>query len=129
MIALHVRVAREHAEAVLADLADLAPGGFEERDAGDAVEYVLYGAEGELPALPDLEAAAGAALVGVRTEEIADDWAESRDGFAGLRDTVAAIDPAAPDAEQQAIDIISAGETTVGPAFQRVNEWIDENCP
>ncbi|RBY90695.1 hypothetical protein DQ240_01075 [Blastococcus sp. TF02A-26] len=62
-------------------------------------------------------------------EEIADDWEESRDGFAGLRDTVAAIDPAAPDAEQQAVDIISAGETTVGPAFQRVNEWIDENCP
>ena len=62
-------------------------------------------------------------------DEIADDWAESRDGFAQLRDDVAAIDPAAPDAEQQAIDIIAAAETTVGPAFARVTDWIDENCP
>jgi ribosomal protein L11 methyltransferase len=76
VIALHVRVARAQAETVLAELAELAPGGFEERDAGDAVEYVLYGAPGELPALPDLRAAAGDALVDISTEEVADDWAE-----------------------------------------------------
>jgi hypothetical protein len=62
-------------------------------------------------------------------EEIADDWAESREGFAELQAAVAAIDPAAPDAEQQAVDVIAGAETTVGPAFQRVNDWIDENCP
>ena len=62
-------------------------------------------------------------------DEIADDWEASRDGFGQLRDDVAAIDPAAPDAEQQAIDLIAAAETTVGPAFARVTDWIDENCP
>jgi ribosomal protein L11 methyltransferase len=34
----------------------------------------VYGAPGELPAVPDLRAAVGAALVEVRSEEIADDW-------------------------------------------------------
>ncbi len=81
MIALHVRVAREHAEAVLAELVGLAPAGFEERDAGDVVDYVLYGAPGELPALPDLRAAAGAALVDISTEDVADDWAERWKAF------------------------------------------------
>ena len=81
MIALHVRVARAHADAVLAELAELAPGGFEERDAGRLVEYVLYGAPGELPALPDLRAAAGDALVDISTEEIADDWPERWKAF------------------------------------------------
>ena len=38
------------------------------------VEYAVYGAPGELPALPDLTAAAGGALVEVRTSEVADDW-------------------------------------------------------
>ncbi len=40
------------------------------------VEYAVYGSPGELPALPDLTAAAGDALVEVRTEEIPDDWSE-----------------------------------------------------
>ncbi len=49
----------------------------EERTLDDGtIEYAVYGAPGELPALPDLTAAAGEALVEVRTEEIADDWAE-----------------------------------------------------
>jgi len=62
---------------VLAELLELAPGGVEERTLEDGtVEYAVYGAPGELPALPDLTAAAGGALVEVRTEEIADDWAE-----------------------------------------------------
>jgi ribosomal protein L11 methyltransferase len=42
----------------------------------DVVEYAVYGAPGELPELPDLEAAAGGALVEVRTSEVGDDWAE-----------------------------------------------------
>lgn len=60
---------------MLADLLELAPSGVEETTLADGtVEYAVYGAPGELPALPDLKAAAGAALVDVRTEEIADDW-------------------------------------------------------
>ena len=62
---------------VLAELLELAPGGVEERTLADGtVEYAVYGAPGELPALPELTAAAGDALVEVSTEEIADDWAE-----------------------------------------------------
>ncbi len=77
MIRLAVRVARAEAELVLAELLELAPGGLEERelDAG-TVEYSIYGAPGELPALPALRAAAGEALVDVRTTEVPDDWAE-----------------------------------------------------
>jgi ribosomal protein L11 methyltransferase len=62
---------------VLAELLELVPSGVEEKALGDgSVEYAIYGAPGELPALPDLTAAAGSALVEVRTEEVADDWAE-----------------------------------------------------
>ncbi len=75
MLRLAVRVEREQAEIVLAELLELAPGGVEEVAIGDGVvEYAVYGAPGELPALPDLTAAAGEALVEVRTEEVADDW-------------------------------------------------------
>ena len=81
MIRLAVRVARPHAEAVLAELLALSPGGLEERDLGDAVEYVIYGAPGELPALPDVRAAAGGALVDVSTSEVPDDWSERWKAF------------------------------------------------
>ena len=43
--------------------------------AEDTIEYVLYGAAGELPSLPTLRASVGAALVEVSSSEIADDWA------------------------------------------------------
>jgi ribosomal protein L11 methyltransferase len=77
VIRLAVRVRRENAELVLAELLELAPSGVEERELDDgAVEYAVYGAPGELPALPDVQAAAGEALVEVSTSEIADDWAE-----------------------------------------------------
>jgi ribosomal protein L11 methyltransferase len=77
MLRLAVRVAREHSELVLAELLELAPGGVEEVDVdGAVVEYAVYGPPGELPALPDLRAAAGAALVEIATTEIADDWAD-----------------------------------------------------
>jgi ribosomal protein L11 methyltransferase len=42
----------------------------------EVIEYAVYGAPGELPAVPDLRAAAGDAYVDVSTREIADDWAE-----------------------------------------------------
>jgi ribosomal protein L11 methyltransferase len=75
VIRLALRVARADAEIVLAELLALAPTGVEEVDHGETVEYALYGAPGELPALPALRAAAGAAFVDVRTTEVADDWA------------------------------------------------------
>jgi ribosomal protein L11 methyltransferase len=81
VIRLAIRVSRADAEAVLAELLELAPGGLEEREAGDAVEYVIYGARGELPALPDLRAAAGDALVDVSTTEVPDDWSERWKAF------------------------------------------------
>jgi ribosomal protein L11 methyltransferase len=81
MIRLAVRVRREQAELVLAELLELAPGGVEERDDGDVVEFAVYGAPGELPELPALRAAAGDALVEVATSEVADDWAERWKAF------------------------------------------------
>lgn len=76
MLRLAIRVRREDAELVLAELLELAPAGVEEVDLGDAVEYAVYGAPGELPELPDVRAVAGDALVDVSTSELADDWAE-----------------------------------------------------
>jgi ribosomal protein L11 methyltransferase len=67
---------------VLADLLELALDGVEEIelpgvDGGeDLVEYAVYGAPGELPELPDLQAAAAGALVDISTSEVPDDWAE-----------------------------------------------------
>jgi ribosomal protein L11 methyltransferase len=76
VIRLAIRVAREDAEIALAELLVLAPQGVEEVDLGDRIEYAVYGAPGELPVLPDLEAAVGDALVEVVTTEVADDWNE-----------------------------------------------------
>ena len=77
MIRLAVRVHRRQAELVLAELLELAPGGVEEVDLSpEVVEYAVYGAPGELPAVPELRAAAGGAFVDVSTTEIADDWSE-----------------------------------------------------
>ena len=77
MIRLAVRVRRAQAELVLAELLELAPAGVEELDVGsDAVEYAVYGSPGELPALGDLKAAVGGALVEISTTEVADGWQE-----------------------------------------------------
>src|SRR5579862_9990662 len=77
MLRLAVRVRRHDAELVLAELLDLAPSGVEEVDIDpQTVEYAVYGPPGELPELPELRAAAGAALVQVTTTEVADDWAD-----------------------------------------------------
>jgi ribosomal protein L11 methyltransferase len=84
VIRLALRVRREDAEVALAELLELAPGGVEEVDpdpTGPHVEYAIYGAPGELPALPDLRAAAGDALVEVSTTEVADDWGERWKAF------------------------------------------------
>ena len=77
MIRLAVRVPRAAAEIVLAELLELSPAGLEETDVDEGiVEYALYGAPGELPDLPALEAAAGDAVVEVSTTEVPDDWAD-----------------------------------------------------
>jgi ribosomal protein L11 methyltransferase len=77
VIRLAVRVRRAQAELVLAELLELAPAGVEEVAlGGEEVEYAVYGAPGELPALPDVRAAAGGALVEVSTSEVRDDWQE-----------------------------------------------------
>jgi ribosomal protein L11 methyltransferase len=76
VIRLAVRVRREQADVALSELLDLAPGGVEEVDRGDLVEYAVYGSAGELPALPAVEAAAGAALVEVEATEVPGGWEE-----------------------------------------------------
>ena len=79
MIRLALRCRRAEAEAVLAELLELVPAGVEEVNAPgqpDVVEYAVYGAAGELPELGDVHAAAGGALVEVRTERVPDDWEE-----------------------------------------------------
>jgi ribosomal protein L11 methyltransferase len=77
VIRLAVRVAGEQAELVLAELLELAPAGVEEvRSEAGTVEYAVYGAPGELPALPDVRAVVGDALVEISTSEIPDDWHE-----------------------------------------------------
>jgi len=81
MIRLALRVRREDAEIALAELLELAPSGVEEREDGDVIEYAVYGAPGELPALPDLRAAAGGALVEITTQEVPDDWHERWKAF------------------------------------------------
>jgi ribosomal protein L11 methyltransferase len=80
VIRLAVRVARDQAEPVLAELLELMPGGLEEHDVDEnTVEYALYGAPGELPDVGELRAVAGGALVDVSTSEVSDgsnwrDW-------------------------------------------------------
>jgi ribosomal protein L11 methyltransferase len=76
VIRLAVRCRPEQAEVVLAELIELAPGGVEEERGADGVEFAIYGAEGELPALPELRAAAGDVLIEVTTSEVPEDWAD-----------------------------------------------------
>jgi ribosomal protein L11 methyltransferase len=76
MIRLALRVPAEHAELVLAELLELAPAGVEESQLDDGIEYAVYGAPGELPELPDLQAAVGGVPIEVSTSEVADDWSE-----------------------------------------------------
>jgi ribosomal protein L11 methyltransferase len=77
VIRLALRVRREEAELVLAELLELAPGGVEESEQdANTIEYAIYGVPGELPELPDLQAVAGDALVEISTTLIAGDWSQ-----------------------------------------------------
>jgi ribosomal protein L11 methyltransferase len=81
LIRLAVRCRPELAERVLAELVTLAPGGVEEDRGAGYVEYAIYGAPGEVPAVPDLEAVAADALVEVTSTEVPDDWADRWQDF------------------------------------------------
>ncbi len=81
MIRLAVRCSPEQAELVLSELVVLAPNGVEEERGADYVEYAIYGGEGELPELGEVEAAAGDGLVEVIATEVPDDWADRWQDF------------------------------------------------
>jgi ribosomal protein L11 methyltransferase len=80
-IRLAVRCRPEQAELVLAELAVLAPNGFEEESGDGYVEYAIYGPEGELPDLGGIEAATGKGTVEVDATPIPDDWADRWQDF------------------------------------------------
>ena len=81
LIRLAVRCAPEQAEVVLAELTVLAPNGVEEETGPGYVEYAIYGGEGELPELGEIEVAAGDGLVEVVATEVPDDWADRWQDF------------------------------------------------
>jgi ribosomal protein L11 methyltransferase len=81
LIRLAVRCSPEQAELVLSELVVLAPNGVEEELGPDYVEYAIYGGEGELPELGEVEAAAGGGLVEVIATEVPDDWADRWQDF------------------------------------------------
>jgi ribosomal protein L11 methyltransferase len=83
LIRVAVRCRPQAAERVLAELVELAPGGVEEERGESYVDYAIYGPPGELPSLPDLEAAAGDGLVEVSSSEVPDDWADRWRDFHG----------------------------------------------
>jgi ribosomal protein L11 methyltransferase len=81
LIRLAVRCRPDQAELVLAELTVLAPNGVEEERGPGYVEYAIYGGEGELPELGEIEAAAGDGLVEVVATEVPDDWADRWQDF------------------------------------------------
>jgi len=81
LIRLAVRCQPELAEQVLAELTVLAPNGVEEERGRGYVEYAIYGGEGELPELGEIEAAAGDGLVELVATQVPDDWADRWQDF------------------------------------------------
>jgi len=76
MIRLAVRCAPDQADLVLAELTVLAPNGVEEERGPGYVEYAIYGGEGELPELGQIDAVVGGRPIEVSSTEIPDDWAD-----------------------------------------------------
>jgi ribosomal protein L11 methyltransferase len=76
VIRLAVRCSPDQADLVLAELTVLAPNGVEEERGPGYVEYAIYGGEGELPELGEVDAVVGAGRVEVTATEIPDDWAD-----------------------------------------------------
>ncbi|MBS1889000.1 MAG: 50S ribosomal protein L11 methyltransferase [Actinobacteria bacterium] len=76
MIRLAVRCAPDQADLVLAELTVLAPNGVEEERGPGYVEYAIYGGEGELPELGEIDAVVGGRPIEVSSTEVPDDWAD-----------------------------------------------------
>ncbi len=76
MIRLAVRCSPDQADLVLAELTVLAPNGVEEERGPGFVEYAIYGGEGELPELGEIDAVVGEGRVEVSSTEVPDDWAD-----------------------------------------------------
>jgi ribosomal protein L11 methyltransferase len=76
VIRLAVRCSPDQADLVLAELTVLAPNGVEEERGPGYVEYAIYGGEGELPELGDIDAVVGGRRIEVSSTEIPDDWAD-----------------------------------------------------
>ncbi len=140
MIRLAVRCRPEQSEVVLAELVQLAPGGVEEETGPGWVEFAIYGAEGELPDLGEVEAAAGEDLVEIKSERIPDDWADRWRDFheptvlAGGRVVIrpAWTDSPKPDALQVVIDPGQAFGTGAHPTTRMCVDllvWLaDQGC-
>jgi ribosomal protein L11 methyltransferase len=76
VIRLAVRCKPDQAELVLAELTVLAPNGVEEERGPGYVEYAIYGGEGELPELGEIDAVCGGRPIEVSSTVIPDDWAD-----------------------------------------------------
>jgi ribosomal protein L11 methyltransferase len=108
MIRLAVRCRTEQAEAVLAELLQLAPNGVEEERLPQGVEYAIYGGPGEIPDLGELRAALGDSEVDVVTSAVPDDWA---DRWADFHRPIVVADrirvrPSWWEREGEAIDVV-----------------------
>jgi ribosomal protein L11 methyltransferase len=76
VIRLAVRCKPDQADLVLAELSVLAPNGVEEERGPGYVEYAIYGGEGELPELGEIDAVVGGRPIEVSSTVIPDDWAD-----------------------------------------------------
>jgi ribosomal protein L11 methyltransferase len=76
VIRLAVRCSPDQADLVLAELTVLAPNGVEEERGPGYVEYAIYGGEGELPELGEIDAVVAGRPIEVSSTEIPDDWAD-----------------------------------------------------
>jgi ribosomal protein L11 methyltransferase len=76
VIRLAVRCKPDQADLVLAELTVLAPNGVEEERGPGYVEYAIYGGEGELPELGEIDAVVGGRPIEVNSTVIPDDWAD-----------------------------------------------------
>lgn len=74
MLRRAVRVRREDADVVLAQLTEVAPLGVEEGDADGLVEFALYGDADALPSEQALRELLGDAAVAIVDSAVADDW-------------------------------------------------------
>ncbi len=75
VVRLGIRVRRAQAELALAALLPILQAGAEETEpAEDEVEYAVYAPRAELPALDDVRALAGDALIDVSLTDVAPGW-------------------------------------------------------